>query len=153
MASSGPCLQASSVPVRSVALSCPALRNLMDCSPPGSSVRGISQARVLEWVCHLLLQGIFLTQGWDLHWQVGSLPLCGGPGVKIWPTPDTQGMTEVRPHHAGSLGTSRITERFFSKGSEEERFTESRQGERSMGTCLFSGNTRVALTGTTKAAG
>ena len=22
----------------------------MDCSPPGSSVRGISQARVLEWV-------------------------------------------------------------------------------------------------------
>ena len=24
--------------------------NLMDCSPPGSSVRGISQARLLEWV-------------------------------------------------------------------------------------------------------
>ena len=22
----------------------------MDCSPPGSSVRGISQARILEWV-------------------------------------------------------------------------------------------------------
>ena len=26
------------------------LCNLMDCSPPGSSVLGISQARVLEWV-------------------------------------------------------------------------------------------------------
>ena len=25
-------------------------RNPMDCSPPGSSVYGISQARVLEWV-------------------------------------------------------------------------------------------------------
>ena len=29
--------------------SCLTLRNLMDCSPPGSSVHGIFQARVLEW--------------------------------------------------------------------------------------------------------
>ena len=29
---------------------CPALCAPMGCSPPGSSVRGISQARVLEWV-------------------------------------------------------------------------------------------------------
>ena len=28
---------------------CPTLRNPMDCSLPGSSVHGISQARVLEW--------------------------------------------------------------------------------------------------------
>ena len=33
-----------------VATSCPTLCNLMDCSPPGSSVHGILQARVLEWV-------------------------------------------------------------------------------------------------------
>ena len=26
------------------------LCNPMDCSPPGSSVRGVSQARILEWV-------------------------------------------------------------------------------------------------------
>ena len=32
-----------------VAQSCPTLRHLMDCSPPGSSVHGIFQARVLEW--------------------------------------------------------------------------------------------------------
>ena len=32
---------------REVAQSCPTLRNLMDCSLPGSSVRGIFQARVL----------------------------------------------------------------------------------------------------------
>ena len=32
-----------------VAQSCPALSNPMDCSPPGSSVHGIFQARVLEW--------------------------------------------------------------------------------------------------------
>ena len=33
-----------------VAQSCPTLRDPMDCRPPGSSVHGIFQARVLEWV-------------------------------------------------------------------------------------------------------
>ena len=32
-----------------VAQSCPTLSDPMDCSPPGSSVPGIFQARVLEW--------------------------------------------------------------------------------------------------------
>jgi len=35
----------------------------MDCSPPGSSVHGILQARILEWVAMPSLQMIFLTQG------------------------------------------------------------------------------------------
>jgi len=30
--------------------SCPTLCNPVDCSPPGSSVRGVSQTRLLEWV-------------------------------------------------------------------------------------------------------
>ena len=33
-----------------VAQSCPTLCDPMDCSPPGSSVLGIFQARVLEWI-------------------------------------------------------------------------------------------------------
>ena len=33
-----------------VAQSCPTLWDPMDCSPPGSSIHGIFQARVLEWV-------------------------------------------------------------------------------------------------------
>ena len=32
-----------------VAQLCPTLSDPMDCSPPGSSIRGIFQARVLEW--------------------------------------------------------------------------------------------------------
>ena len=36
----------------------------MDGSPPGPSVHGILQARILEW--HFLLQGIFPTQGSNL---------------------------------------------------------------------------------------
>ena len=34
----------------------------MDYSPPGSSVHGIFQARILEWGCRFLLQGIFTTK-------------------------------------------------------------------------------------------
>ena len=34
---------------------CPTLSDPMDCSPPGSSVRGIFQARVMEWVQSLSL--------------------------------------------------------------------------------------------------
>ena len=32
-----------------VAQSCPTLSDPMDCSPPGSFIHGIFQARVLEW--------------------------------------------------------------------------------------------------------
>ena len=47
---------------------CPTLCDPRDCSSPGSSVHGILQARILEWV-HFLLQGIFPTQG------LNSVPL------------------------------------------------------------------------------
>ena len=39
-----------------VAQSCPTLSDPTDCSPLGSSIHGIFQARVLEWGCHCLLQ-------------------------------------------------------------------------------------------------
>ena len=44
-------------------LQCPTLCDDMDCSPPGSSVHGILQARILEWaaISCFLLQGIFPT--------------------------------------------------------------------------------------------
>ena len=35
----------------------------MDCGLPGSSVHGILQARMLEWVAISFIRGIFLTQG------------------------------------------------------------------------------------------
>ena len=47
--------------------SCPTLCNPMNCSPPGSSVHGILQARILEWVTRPSSRGIFLTQGSNLH--------------------------------------------------------------------------------------
>ena len=42
---------------------CPTLCDPMDCSPPGSFVHGILQARKLEGFTHALLQEIFPTQG------------------------------------------------------------------------------------------
>ena len=57
--------------------SCLTLCNLMECSPPGSSVHGILHKNTGVG-SHFLLQGTFLTQGSNpglLHWQVDSLPL------------------------------------------------------------------------------
>ena len=75
--------------------SCPTLCNTMDCSPLSSSVHGILQARILEWVAtpsrgslrprdgtcvSCLLHLLCL-----LYWQVGSLPLAP-PGKPKEPT-------------------------------------------------------------------
>ena len=61
---------------------CPSLYYPMDCSLPGSSVRGISQARILEWVAISSSRGSSPpTQGSNsyllclLHWQIDSLLL------------------------------------------------------------------------------
>ena len=73
------CLRAKSLQL------CPILGDTMDCSPPGSSVQGILQARILEWVAVPSSKG----SSWSRdrthvslylpHWQAGSLPL-GPPG-------------------------------------------------------------------------
>ena len=61
----------------------------MDCILPGSSVHGISQARILQWVVSSFRR---YSQPRDrncllclLHWQVDSLPLrhLGSPSVKL----------------------------------------------------------------------
>ena len=78
------------ITVRSASQSLSCVRfscNPMDCSPPGSSVRGNFPDKN-TWVdYHFLLQEIFLTQGLKLcllHWQAGSLPLSqlGSPSYR-----------------------------------------------------------------------
>ena len=63
--------------------------NPMDCSPPGSSVWVISQARILQWVAISFSRGIFPTQGLNprlLPWHVSSFPLSqlGSPHWVLW---------------------------------------------------------------------
>ena len=66
-----------------VAQSCLTLCDSMDCSPPDSSVPGISQARLLEWVTISFSTGFWsrINPGIKpvsphlLHWQADSLSL------------------------------------------------------------------------------
>ena len=63
-----------------VAQPCPALGNLMDCSPPGSSVHGISQVRILEWVAIPFSRG----SSWSRDWTLVSC--IAGRFFTIWAT-------------------------------------------------------------------
>ena len=67
----------------SVAQSCPTLCDPMDCGPPGSSVNGISEARILEWVAISFSRGSFWPRdrthissigGWiSYHWATREI--------------------------------------------------------------------------------
>ena len=60
---------------------CLTLCNPVDCCPPASSLHGILQARILEWVAMPSSRGSSWARDWTrvsyclLLWQVGSLPL------------------------------------------------------------------------------
>ena len=76
------------LPAKSFQL-CPTLCDPMDCSPPGSSVHRISQARILEWVAISSSRGASrpraLSQSLVSHALSGGffLPL-GSPGKTLW---------------------------------------------------------------------
>ena len=64
-----------------VAQSCPTLQDPMDCSLPGSSVHGICQARVLEWVAiassiPICLGGYNYKMSANYNWTMDILFLC-----------------------------------------------------------------------------
>ena len=80
-----------------VSQSCPRLCNPMDCSPPGSSVHGILQARILEWVAIAStgeLPNPGITPG-SPAWQVDSL-LSEPPGQPSWSDHLEQGSSRSR---------------------------------------------------------
>ena len=53
----------------SVAQSCPTLCDPVDCSPPGSSVGGLLQARPLEWVAIPFSRILFDSAGYLFAWM------------------------------------------------------------------------------------
>ena len=55
------------------AQSCLTLCDPMDCSPPGSSVHGISQVRILEWAAVSFRSSRFLLEG-DQNQSPSRLP-------------------------------------------------------------------------------
>ena len=103
------CLSHSPLYLRLVAQSCLTLCDSVDCSPPGSSVCGTSQARILEWVAISSSRG----SSWcrdqiciSSHWQAGSLPLShlGSPffnafQVVLWATCREKHVSHLFPGH------------------------------------------------------
>ena len=61
-----------------VTQSCPTLCDPVDCSPPGSSVHGILQARILEWVAISFSRGSSRPRDWT---QVSCI---AGRRFNIW---------------------------------------------------------------------
>ena len=87
---------------------CPTICNPIDCNRSDSSVHGVLQARILEWVAMLSSRGSSQPRDWTqlsfclLHWQVSSLSLAppGKPLVsiletlkQIWDNPSTSQTT------------------------------------------------------------
>ena len=62
-------------------LSCPTLCHPMDCSPPGSSVHGILQARILEWVAMPSSRGSSRPRDWThISCTAGRFSITEPPG-------------------------------------------------------------------------
>ena len=97
-----------------VAQSCPTLTDPMDCSPPGSSIHGIFQARVMEWVA------IFFSNGWEWKVQVKSLSsvwLLPNPWTAVYQAPPSMGFSRQEywsglPLPSPGMGTRSVLERW-----------------------------------------
>ena len=66
--------------VSKVAQSCPTLCDPVDCSPPGSSVHGVLQARILEWVAISFSRGSSEPRNWT------HVSLIAGRRFNLWAT-------------------------------------------------------------------
>ena len=64
---------------------CPAFCDPMDCSPPGSSVHGIFQAKILEWIAISFSRGSSGPRDWT--W----VSCTAGRFFTIWATRESQG--------------------------------------------------------------
>ena len=71
------------------AQSCPTLYNPMDCSPPGSSVHGILQARILEWVA------ISFSRGSSRPRDRTQVSRIAGSRFNLWATREAMGTNAV----------------------------------------------------------
>ena len=101
---------------------CLTLCNLMDSSPPGSSVLGDSPGKNSGLGCHALLQGIFPTQGFNpglqhCRWILCHLSHQGSPRILEWVAyPFSSGSSWPR----NWTGVSSIAGRFFTSWASRE---------------------------------
>ena len=82
-----------------VTQSCPTLCDPMDCSPPGSSVHGILQARILEWFSISFSRGFSWSRDWT---QVSCIAGRFFTIWAIWEAPFSS-LSGCRVTHSGLL--------------------------------------------------
>ena len=99
------CLDEKKVKVL-VAQSCLTLCDPIDCSPPGSSVRGILQARILEWVAIPFSRGSSQARGWT---QVSCI---AGRFFTIWAIAVMLPPAQEQRQHIGESSTKRTAEKW-----------------------------------------
>ena len=75
---------------REVTQLCPTLCNSMDCSLPGSSIHGILQGRILEWVAISFSRGSSQPKDWTWVSRIG------GRRFNLWATREAQGSLNKR---------------------------------------------------------
>ena len=78
--------------------SCPTLCDPMDCNPPGSSIQGILQARILEWVTISFSKG----SSWprDRTW----VSLTAGRFFTVWATRRAREWKKIFANHIWDKG-------------------------------------------------
>ena len=82
-----------------VTQSCPTLSNPMDCSLPGSSVHGIFQTRVLEWVAI----AFSIVRKWKVKVKLlNRVGLVATPWTAAYQAPPSMGFSR-QEHWSGSL--------------------------------------------------
>ena len=93
-----------------VTQSCLTLSDIMDCSPPGSSIHGIFQASVLEWVALQCSRLQFNSWVKKIHWRGDRLPTPVFLGFPCIPT------GKESTCNAGDLGSIPVSEDSLKKG-------------------------------------
>ena len=84
-----------------VAQSCPILCDPMDCSLPGSSVRGIFQSRILEWVAF----SFYRRSSWPRDWTRVSRMV--GRRFTIWATREVRWQVGINPRQVSAVSRMR----------------------------------------------
>ena len=85
-----------------VTQSCLTLCNPRECSPPGSSVHGISQARILEWVA------IPFSRGSSRPWDQTQVSRIAGRFFTVW-APRKSNSEDYRSYYENQLSVFRAT--------------------------------------------
>ena len=106
-----------------IAKSCSTLWDPIDCSPPGSSVHGISQARILEWVTLSFSRRSSQPKEWThisyigrwvpYHWATSSVQFSSV--IQSCPTLQPHELQHARPSSTNIISPQNIY--FFLRGS------------------------------------